>query len=242
MTTVTGTLGGPVIGSRSSGSVTFFVVDSEFRRVRNARTAAGTIVEPTIVDLAAGAYSTTLTAQTDIVFPEGSKTARQHGDSIAYLEVPVSGTHDESTITVPDPLSPVPPAALTSIIDRKTVTGGTSALTVQFTSFTLVPNTSVTVPNLSQSVLLRGHGPMKPSVTGGAAMAIVPSGSTALGTQLETFWLYFPAANNDLTATPEVVLPPNTPGNYQLAFYGASGTILFDVSVATTGSLTAYAV
>jgi hypothetical protein len=235
-------LGGPIAGTQATGSVTFYVVDSQFRRVRNARRANGTIVQDSIVDLAAGAYSVTLDAQTAIVYPEGSRTARQYRDRVEYLVVPDSGTHAEDDIAVPDPQVAPPPVELTSLLDRATVTGGTSALTVQFTSLTLIPNTVVTVPNIAQSVLVKGHGPMKASATGGCAMAITPAGVTTLGSQKDTFWVYQAAAGADLTANPEALIPPNTPGSYQLAFYGISGTILFDVSVNTPGSLTAYAV
>jgi hypothetical protein len=242
MTVVTGSLGGPVVGTKAAGLVTFYIVDSEFRRVRNARRADGTIVEDSRVDLTAGAYSATLTPQVDVVFPEGSRTARQYMDRVEYLVVPDTGTHGEQDIAVQDPTVAPAPVVLTSIVDQAVVTSGTSPLSVVFTALTAVPNTSVTVPDLDQTVVLEGHGPMKPTATGSCAMAIGPAGNTTLGSQIETYWLYYAVANLDQTAVPKAYLAPHTPGDYQLYFYGVSGTILFDVSASTKGSLTATAI
>jgi hypothetical protein len=245
MTVVTGVLRHPVTGEVAANKyVTFELVTSEGERVREAYVGTETIVRQSTVQLSStGYYAATLPASVSIT-PDGTRWLRtfwaDDDTTSQQLTVPVSGTPSEGDILA-DPLDAVSPVALTSLLDQTTFTSST-ALAVVFTALTAIPNTTVTVPSVAQTVELRGHCPMKATFVGNMALAIGPASTTTLGSQIETAWVMSSITNSTVTADAVAWVAPNTPGDYQLYVYAATGTITPDVSVDAVGSLTVYAV
>jgi hypothetical protein len=241
MPVVTGLLRHPITGEVAANEwITFRLVDSEGNPVKNAYLGADPIVRFSKLQLSStGYYSATLPATVSIT-PDGTRWEREHRNVRQSLIVPVSGTSAEGDILA-EPLDAVSPAALTSLVDQTIFTSGTS-LAVVFTALTAVPNSSVTVPNMAQTAELRGHLPIKASFVGAMAVALGPASTTSLGSQIETAWVYSSATGTTLTVDALAWVAPNTPGDYQLYVYAASGTITTDVSVDSAGSLTVYAV
>lgn len=245
MTVVTGVLRHPVTGEvADSEYVSFELVTSDGERVKEAYVGTETIVRRSQIQLSStGYYQATLPASASIS-PDGTRWLRTFhagNDTVAQqLLVPTSGTSSEADILA-EPLDAVSPVALTSLVDQVTFTS-ISTMALNFTQLIPIPNSSVTVPNMAQTAELRAHGAIRATFVGQMALAIGPASSTALGTQVDTAWRLSTTTNTPITVDALAWVAPNTPGDYQLYVYGASGTIAFDCSAQTVGSLTVYAV
>jgi hypothetical protein len=245
MTVVTGVLRHPVTGEVADDEyISFELVTSDGERVREAYVGTETIVRRSQIRLSTtGYYAATLPASASIS-PDGTRWRRTFhagGDTVSQqLIVPVSGTSAETDILA-EPLDAVAPEVLTSLVDQVSFTSATT-VALNFTQLVPIPNSSVTVPNMSQTAEIRAHGPLRATFVGQMALVIGPASSTALGTQLDTAWVVSSQTNAPYSMDAVAWVPPNTPGDYQLYVYGASGTIAWDCSAFTVGTLTVYAV
>lgn len=127
---------------------------------------------------------------------------------------------------------PSPAATPVGLIDEAVLTESTSNLTVNAFAGALVPNTIVTVPDVPYATVLRGHAAMIHSTSNAVcALAIVVEGGDITQRVDIGYGYNGTAATNPATAYPEVLIGPNSPGDYQLMVYSfQAGTIRVEAS------------
>lgn len=130
--------------------------------------------------------------------------------------------------------------ARSNLIDEATITSPTGNLAVNGLTIAAVPLTVVTIPTTGRSVLLRGGGPLRHSVASVNVALIIALVGSAIGEQADTAYGMLGTAGTLTTPNPEVLLPPFSPGDYQL-FVGSAtaGNIVVDASDLQPGWLRA---
>jgi hypothetical protein len=247
MGTVTGTLLRPDT-TGFAGAVRFGLVDATGRALARAFDPANdrTYIGPIDAAVsAAGIYTIALPANTSLE-PAGTRWAR------TFLRDGVAGTTDPLIVPVgagpfreedilADPIDPLPEPAPANLIDSAQITAPTGNLAVNVLVITAVPNTTVTVPDVAQPVILRGGGPIRHSVANAnSALMIAPPGAV-LGGQLDTAFAPLGAIATLATPKPELLLDPHTPGDYQLyVFSFTTGNIVVDAGATQKAYLRAF--
>lgn len=125
--------------------------------------------------------------------------------------------------------------ARTSLVDEAVITSPTGTLAVNALQIAAVPLTVITIPRTGRNILIRGGGPLRHSVAdANPALIIAPPGST-VGQQDDTAYGVTHAIGTFTTPNPEVIVPPFSPGQYQLFVGGPGGNVVVDAGEARPG-------
>jgi len=244
MTTVTGTLVHPVTGDPAVGYITVFLVNDRGERVQTATYLGDSITGDTSTLLVAGAYSITLVGNADIETEElATFWAVEHASRRVLLDVPVSGTWDETDITH-NPTRAAPGPTATNLITSSTITSAVSGLvTVAFPPvFPTITGIMITVPDLTSSIKLEACAPVLcPATSNITVGTFIVDNGTAQSVAADYHAL--PTATLPATFRPFAVLPPNSGGDYVLKLYSFTNcTLTCDAQTGQPAGLWAYSV
>lgn len=217
--------------------VRYRLVDMAGNRVHQAYDSEDRlIVDEVDVDVdAEGDYQVSLPPSTQIT-PSGTRwqriiVLRGNEGPTRNVIVPVGGGPYNEADILETAVDPLPEPTPTNQVDKAEFSTPTGNLAVDAFTMKLVPNTTVTVPDVAVPCILDGQGPLKHSVANAnLALGIIPAGGTlgqwidmAFGTTLGIGTLAAPR--------PSAEVPANSPGDYQLCVYSfTSGNVVVDAA------------